>query len=100
MILNVAAILISAVALIVFAPIIAERYFVSIDPHVAEVVAWLGVPIALGQIAMIGWNFVCASRAFRWLGVVMVTPALASLIFVYPLATLAAENNQWGHSAC
>ena len=39
MILNVAAILISAVALIVFAPIIAERYFVSIDPHVAEVVA-------------------------------------------------------------
>ena len=97
MILNVAAILISAVALIVFAPIIAERYFVSIDPHVAEVVAWLGVPIALGQIAMIGWNFVCASRAFRWLGVVMVTPALASLIFVYPLATLAAENNQWGY---
>ena len=97
MILNVAAILISAVALIVFAPIIAERHFVSIDPHVAEVVAWLGVPIALGQIAMIGWNFVCASRAFRWLGVVMVTPALASLIFVYPLATLAAENNQWGY---
>ena len=97
LVLNVVAIGLSAAALVVLAPILAEKYFVGADPHVAQVVAWLGIPIALGQIAMIGWNFVCVSQAFRWLAVVMVAPAAASLLFVYPLAKLAAEDNQWGY---
>ena len=48
----------------------------------------------LGSLAS---NLLSASRAFRLLGIVMVAPAAGSLIFAYPLAKAAAQNNQWGY---
>lgn len=95
--LNALAIVLTAVAMIVLAPDIARVYFVQTDPAIASAVVWLGVPIALIQFALIAYNLISVSRSFKLLGVVMVVPAASSLIFSYPLAQLAAQDNQWGY---
>jgi O-antigen/teichoic acid export membrane protein len=97
MILNAVAILLTAVVLVIMAPIIAEKYFVRADPRIETAVAWLCVPMALIQIASMMWNFVGISRSFNWLAVIMVTPAVAALAVAYPLARLAAADDQWGY---
>ena len=97
LVLNSIAILVSAFVFVVMAPIIAEKYLIRRDPAVEFAVAWLGVPMALIQISIMVWNFIAISRSFRWLAVVMVAPAVGSLAFAYPLAKLAAADNQWGY---
>jgi O-antigen/teichoic acid export membrane protein len=97
LVLNSLAILTSAIVLVVLAPILAEKYFVRPDPKVELAVAWLGLPMALIQISMMMWNFIGISQSFRWLAIVMVAPALGSLAVAFPLASLAAADNQWGY---
>jgi PST family polysaccharide transporter len=95
--LNALAIVATALAMIFLAPTIARLYFVQTDPAIERAVLWLGVPVALSQFALIGYNFLSVSRSFKLLGLVMVAPALASLAFSYPLAEAAAHDNQWGY---
>jgi O-antigen/teichoic acid export membrane protein len=95
--LNFLAILLTSLVMIFFAPSIARIYFVQTDPTIRWAVVWLGVPVALIQFALVASNLLGVSQAFRLLGIVMVAPALASLVFSYPLAILAAQDNQWGY---
>jgi len=83
--------------MIFLAPTIARLYFVRTDPVIEWAVLWLGLPIALIQFATIAYNLLSVSRSFKLLGVVMVAPAAASLAFSYPLAKVAAQDNQWGY---
>jgi O-antigen/teichoic acid export membrane protein len=95
--LNGIAILLTAFVLVVMAPVIAEKYFIRADPRIEAAVAWLSVPMALIQVASMMWNLVGISRSFNWLAVIMVTPAVAALVVAYPLAQLAAADDQWGY---
>lgn len=95
--LNTLAIAATALVMIFLAPIIARDYFVRPDPAIEWAIRWLGLPIALLEFALIAFNFLSVSRSFKLLGVVMVAPALAALAFSYPLAKLAAQDNQWGY---
>ena len=97
MTLNALAILVSAFVLILLAPVLAEKYMVRPDPKVVQIICFLGVPLAFVLTSTMLWNLVSISREYRLLAVLVVTPAAASLVFAFPFATMAADDNQWGY---
>lgn len=97
MTLNALAIVVSAAAMAVLAPVLAEKYLVRAEWKVEIVIVCLGVPLALVLTATMLWNMVSISREYRLLAILMVTPAVASLIVAFPFARMAAADNQWGY---
>jgi PST family polysaccharide transporter len=97
MTLNALSIMLSALTLIVLAPLLAEKYLVRAEWKVELIILCMGIPLALVLTATMLWNLVSISREYRLLAILMVTPAVASLIVAFPFASMAAQDNQWGY---